>query len=130
MKISSTALLLLFLLVQSGFSSDSENRKLIRQFINSTKSFDVLSKDANADAFAKDTIAGHSKGSPYADGQFVDYMLKKAPERIRILYAIQLLTGEITASSSGIAEVYTGYALALLENRISEINKAEQAEKK
>ena len=123
MKISSTVLLLLFLLVPSGFSSDSENRKLVRQFINSTKTFDVLSKDANADAFAKYKIAGHGKGSAFADGRFNNYMLKKAPEKIRILYAIQLLTGEITASSSGIAEAYNGYALALLERRISEINK-------
>jgi hypothetical protein len=126
MKFPYTAILLLFLLVQSGFSSDSENQEIVRQFIKATKSFDVLSKDVNADAFAKESIASYGNSSPFADSRFDVYMLKKAGEKARILYAIKLITSDVSVSSSGVAEAYRGYAIILLERRLSNLNKAEQ----
>ncbi|MFT5883185.1 MAG: hypothetical protein ACI9FG_001697 [Crocinitomicaceae bacterium] len=133
MKLPSKILLILFVLTQLGFSDDSQTQERVKKFIKSTGSYDVLNKEANGDTLAKEVITGHRNKFfrvQFDNSQFFDYILKEAPEKIRILYAIQLSHENMVSappSSSYIFESYNHYALLLLERRLAEINKAEQA---
>jgi hypothetical protein len=87
-------------------------------------------KTNDASKLARETIELNSKMTfmPAEElKQFKDYMLNEAPERIRLLYAIRILYGDMNDSiytySTGLPEqYYRDLCIALFRHKIAQID--------
>jgi hypothetical protein len=114
------------------FSGENESAELKNFSAEAKMTFVEFSKTNNANQIAKETIKNHAESSHHTQQEFIDYLLNEAPEKIRLLYAIQILGKEsfVVQTSSGLYEQYAGNCLALLRQRVSLIEKQSGSNKK
>ena len=114
------------------FSGENESAELKNFSAEAKMTFVEFSKTNNANQIAKETIKNHAESSHHTQQEFIDYLLNEAPEKIRLLYAIQIISKELSGmqTSTGLGEKYAGNCLALLRQKVSLINKQSETNKK
>ena len=103
--------------MSSHLFSDENDANLKKIDAHANMTFVEFSKANNANQLAKEIIKKYSVSSIYTEEVFIDYILTKAPEKIRLSYAIQLIRSLdntiSSASSSGVLEKYEGNCIKL-----------------